>query len=579
MKRDPVWSFRTVDPALERELAQSLRLSPLAARVLALRGITSCDHGRGFLEASLKSLTPPSELPGTDKALERLLVALQRKEKILVFGDSDVDGLTGSCLLGRMLLALGADVAVHVPERTVDGYGLSAAGVEAVRRHRAAVLVTVDHGVTAFSAIEELQRDGIDVLVTDHHQKPDQMPPAHAVVNPLLLEAGHAAAKLSGAGVAFKLACGLFERLPAAHKQTSGLRQLLREGLALASLGTVADVVPLVGENRLLVRHGLKQLEQTTLAGLKALRGIAGLDGKSLAAEDVSFGFAPRLNAAGRLGRVDVARRLLLCDDEGEAAALAGELDSMNQKRRALEAKVYERARARLDDHPRDLPIVVMGDPEFHAGVIGIVAAKLVSLTGKPVLLISTQGEVGRGSGRSIPGFDLARALTRVRDLVHSCGGHAAAAGLEMDSKRVSELAERMAQHAAEDFKEPPPPTLEIDSEVLLHEMHPRLLDELKRVGPFGEGNPQPLFAASSVELAAAPRRVGADGSHLLMRLKNGAKPISAIAFGFGAQAEAAAAGRLALAFTPRPSNYAGPAVVELVVADLKTGNAATAAT
>ena len=579
MKRAPVWSFRSVDPALERELSQSLNLSPLAARVLALRGITTSDHGRGFLEANLKSLTPPAELPGTERALERLLTALDRKEKILVFGDSDVDGLTGSCLLGRILKALGANVAVHVPERMVDGYGLSAAGVAAVRRHQAAVLVTVDHGVTAFAAIEELQKSGVDVLVTDHHQKPEQMPPALAVVNPLLLDPSHAAAKLSGAGVAFKLACGLFERLAPAQKQASGLRQLLREGLALASLGTVADVVPLVGENRLLVRHGLKQLEQTTLAGLKALRNVAGLEGRSLAAEDVSFGFAPRLNAAGRLGKVDVARRLLLCDDEAEAAALAGELDSMNQKRRTLEGKVYERARARLDDYPSDAPIVVMGDPEFHAGVIGIVAAKLVALTGKPVLLVSTQGEVGRGSGRSIPGFDLARALARVREVVHSCGGHAAAAGLEMDSKRVGELAERMAQNAAEDFREPPPPTLEIDSEVLLHEMHPRLLDELKRVGPFGEGNPQPLFAASSVELAAAPRRVGADGSHLLMRLKNGAKPISAIAFGFGAQAEAAAAGRLSLAFTPRPSNYGGPAVVELVVADLKTGNAATAAT
>ena len=579
MKRPHVWSFRSVDPALERELSQSLSLSPLAARVLALRGITSSDGGRGFFEVNLKVLTSTGELPGTERAIERLLVAIKKGEKILVFGDSDVDGLTGSCLLGRMLKALGANVAVHVPERTVDGYGLSVAGVAAVRRHQTAVLVTVDHGVTAFAAIEELQKSGVDVLVTDHHQKPDQMPPALAVVNPLLLDPSHAAAKLSGAGVAFKLACGLFETLPAAQKQASGLRQVLREGLALASMGTVADVVPLVGENRLLVRHGLKQLEKTELAGLKALRNIAGLDQKVLAAEDISFGFAPRLNAAGRLGKVDVARRLLLCDDDTEARALASELDQMNQKRRILEAKVFERAKQLLDQYPRDAPIVVMGDPEFHAGVIGIVAAKLVGMTGKPVLLISTQGEVGRGSGRSIPGFDLAHALHRARAFVHSCDGHAAAAGLEMDSKRVAELAEQMRAHAAEDFHEPPPPTLHIDSEVMLHEMHPRLLDELKRVGPFGEGNPAPLFAASGVELATAPRRVGQDGGHLLMRLKNGARPLSAIAFGFGAQAEAAASGRLSLAFTPRPSNYAGPAVVELVVADLKTGEAAAAGT
>ena len=579
MKRARLWSYRSVDPAVERALATGLSLSPLAARVLALRGVTSADHGRSFLDASLQGLTAPSELPQMAQAVERLVRALAAGEKILVFGDSDVDGLSGSCLLGRMLAALGGDVAVHVPERTTDGYGLSAGGVAAVHRHQPRVLVTVDHGVTAFAAVGELMRGGIDVIVTDHHQKPAELPPALAVVNPLLLDPSHAAAKLSGAGVAFKLACGIFETLPPAKKQTPALRQVLREGLALAAMGTVADVVALVGENRLLVRHGLKQLESTSLPGLRALRRAAGLDGRALEAEDVSFGLAPRLNAAGRLGRVDVARRLLMTGDDGEARRLADELESMNQQRRTIEGRVFELARQRFAEWPKDALVVVLSDEGFHAGVIGIVAAKLVGLTGKPVLLISTAGAVARGSGRSVPGFDLARALSRAGDLVLSCGGHAAAAGLEMEPARVDALARRLAENAAQDFRDPAPPTLQIDSEVLLHEMHPRLLDELRRLGPWGEGHPQPVFAASDVELAAPPRRVGKDGGHLQLRLKNGAKSLPAIAFGFGAQAESVANGRLSLAFTPRPSTYAGPAVVELVVADLKSTSAAEAAT
>jgi single-stranded-DNA-specific exonuclease len=579
MKRVRLWSYRSVDPAVERALASGLSLSPLAARVLALRGVTSADHGRSFLDASLQGLTAPAELPQMAQAVERLVRALAAGEKILVFGDSDVDGLSGSCLLGRMLAALGGDVAVHVPERTTDGYGLSAGGVAAVRRHQPRVLVTVDHGVTAHAAVGELMREGIDVVVTDHHQKPAQLPPALAVVNPLFLDEGHAAAKLSGAGVAFQLACGIFETLPAAQKQDPRLRQVLREGLALAALGTVADVVALVGENRLLVRHGLKQLESTGLPGLQALRQAAQLDDKKLEAEDISFGFAPRLNAAGRLGRVDVARRLLMTDDAGEARRLANELESMNQQRRTIEARVFECAKLRLAASPDDAPLVVLGDDDFHAGVIGIVAAKLVGLTGKPVLLISTGAKVARGSGRSVPGFDLARALSRASDLLQSCGGHAAAAGLEMDPTRVGELTERLAKNAAEDYREPAPPTLQIDSEVLLHEMHPRLLDELRRLGPWGEGNPKPVFAATDVELAAPPRRVGKDGGHLQLRLKSGGKSLPAIAFGFGPQAESLSGGRLSLAFTPRPSTYAGPAVVELVVADVRAATAAVAET
>ncbi len=578
MKRPRIWSFRSADPDVERRLERDLNLSPLAARVLALRGVATAEQGRIFLDASLKELSPPSDLPDIAVAIERLLRALAEKQKVLVFGDSDVDGLSGACLLARVLKAAGGDVDVHVAERTVDGYGLSAAGEATVLRRAPAVLVTVDHGVTAHAAIGRLQASGIDVLVTDHHQKPDELPPALAVVNPLLLESSHPAAKLSGAGVAFQLACGLFEALPDAKKRASHLRATLREGLAYAALGTVADVVALVGDNRRLVRHGLEQLRETAIPGLLALRTIARLDGRALDAEDVSFGFAPRLNAAGRLGQVDLARRLLLTDSAAEAQQLAADLERLNQERRTIEARVHERALERLKEVEPDAPIVIIGDEAFHAGVIGIVAAKLVERTGKPVLLIATDGLVARGSGRSVPGFDLAQAIGQAREHLASCGGHAAAAGLEMDPRRLPDFARALTRIAAAQDRTPPPATLQIDAEAMLHQITPRLCSELRQLGPFGEGNPQPLFAASNVELAAPPRRVGQDGAHLQLKLRNGSAALAAIAFGQGPRAEELAAGRFALVFTPRTSNFAGGKSVELLVADLKVESKAHAA-
>ncbi|MBL8841683.1 MAG: single-stranded-DNA-specific exonuclease RecJ [Planctomycetes bacterium] len=565
-----VWSFRRTDPDLEREFEQRLNLSPLAARVLATRGIASSSAGRTFLDASLKDLSAPADLTGTAVAVERLTRAIAGRERILVFGDSDVDGLTGASLLARLLKALHADVDVHVSERTVDGYGLSEAGEAAVRRKAPAVLVTVDHGVTAHAAVGRLQQSGIDVIVTDHHQKPEQLPPGLAVLNPLFLDPAHPAAKLSGAGVAFKLACGLFETLTPQQKQDPRLRATLREGLAFAALGTVADVVSLTGENRLLVRHGLKQLAQTTVPGLAALRSFARLDGREIDAEDVSFGFAPRINAAGRMGQVDLARRLLLSDSQPEAAQLAAELDRLNQERRALEARVHQRAQVKLKEWPADAAMVVLSDREFHAGVIGIVAAKLVSQTGKPVVLIASDGTTARGSGRSVPGFDLAGALHLARDCMRSCGGHAMAAGLEMDPERADELAARLRDIARDTMQPPPPATLELDGEAMLHQITFPLVQELRQLGPFGQGHPQPLFAASGVELAAPPRRVGVEGGHLQLKLKNGPHVMAGIAFGQGARADEIAGRKVAVAFTPRPSTFAGNHGVELQIADVK---------
>lgn len=365
-----------------------------------------------------------------------------------------------------------------------------------------------------------------------------------------------------------------------AKKQDPRLRLILREGLGFAALGTVADVVSLTGENRLLVRHGLKQLAQTGIAGLKALRKFARLDDKELDAEDVSFGFAPRINAAGRMAKVDLARRLLLTDVDAEAMQLAADLDRLNQERRAIEARVHQRALRLLAEAQElhgDAPVVVLADRAFHAGVIGIVAARLMTQTGKPCVLVATDGAVARGSGRSVPGLDLAAALHEVRGHLRSCGGHAAAAGLEMEADRFEAFAGDLRRVARERMRPQPPPTLVVDVEAMLHQITWPLVQELRRLGPFGQDNPQPLFAASHVELAAAPRRVGQDGAHLQLKVKNGATVVSGIGFGQGARAEEISGRRLALAFTPRVSSFPGSGGFDLQIADFKVENAAAA--
>jgi single-stranded-DNA-specific exonuclease len=570
MKKTRTWSVRAGEPALERQFCAELSVRPLTARVLHNRGIRSVEEGRRFLEADLKGLESGDGFPDMTRAVGRLLHALETQEQVIVYGDYDVDGLSGACLLYHLLRHIGAQVDVYIPDRLRDGYGLGGRGLQQMLERRPGVVVTVDHGITAYQSIATLQEAGIDVIVTDHHQKPEQLPEAYAILNPLLLDEAHPLQGLAGAGVAFKLACGVFMALPAEKRRQTKLRDVLRECLSFAALGTVADVVPLRRENRLLVRHGLQRLQETIAPGLRALREQAGLRG-TLDAEDIAFFLAPRLNAAGRMGQVDKSRRLLMTTSSEEARELARDLEALNLQRRELEAGVLQRARKLADQQPADHPILCLGDPAFHAGVMGIVAARLMEEHEKPVVLVSMEEDSARGSGRAPRGFDLGKAFRGVSHVLRSHGGHAAAAGLEMDPARVPELQEALVEYASAQEKDPIPPTINIDSEVQLHQLDPRLVWELSRVGPFGEGNPKPLFAVSQVEQVAEPRCVGKDESHLLLKLRYREGSISAIAFGMGHRRQEALGEALDLAFTPRSSTYRGSGALELLVRDLRS--------
>jgi single-stranded-DNA-specific exonuclease len=504
------------------------------------------------------------------RAVDRILAAVEARQRILVYGDYDVDGLTGACLLWHFLRAIGARAEVFIPDRLADGYGLSANGMGQVLAEPPEVLITVDHGVTACEQVARLTAAGVDVIVTDHHQKPEVLPEAYALLNPLLLDEADTR-HLSGAGVAFKLACAVFQALPSSRRRQPRLREILTDGLAFAALGTIADIVPLVGENRILVRHGLERLAVSSLPGLRALRNLLGPGRDFLDTEDVSFGLAPRLNAAGRLGRVDLARGLLLASDDAEAGRLARQIDALNDERKGLQEEVTRRALDLARERPADEPVLCIADAAIHPGVMGIVASRLSEEYGKPTLLMSIEGERARGSGRSLGEFDLARALRAVGHLLHSHGGHAAAAGLEMDPARIDELRDELCQVAARETREEAAAVLDIDSELHLHQIDLRLFEELYRVAPFGMGNPRPLFVASNVRLADPPRRVGPDGAHLLLKLEFPRRPLSAIAFRQGHRMEEAQAEDLTLAFSLRPSNFPGPHRFQLLVEDLRS--------
>ena len=565
------WSIAAPEPELEKDLAKELALVPLAARVLVNRGARCPDSARRFLQG--EELGPADDLPGMDASVARLFTAIEQSERIVVYGDYDVDGLSGGCLLVRLLRLLGGDVELRVPDRLREGYGLSSTGMEWLRERPPAVLVTVDHGVSAYEQVAELRELGVDVVVTDHHQVPGRLPPATTLLHPALWDGREEIRWLSGSGVAFKLACALFQGLPVERRRQRRIRECLRDTLTLAALGTVADLVPLQGENRTLVRKGLARLAESSMPALVALREILGARARRPEPEDVSFRLAPLLNAASRMGRVALAYELLLTDSPSEARRITRDLEDLNQQRRELEARVFDVAWKRAAERGEREAVLVLADPAFHPGVMGIVASRLVEKLGRPTVLIAADPSAGRGkgSGRSVPAFDLARALRRADSVLLSHGGHAAAAGLEMELAQLEPLRSILNEAWTDLAGDAPEAPLAVDAEALLAQVDARLVQDLSRMAPFGEGNPEPVFAARRVQMAAPPRCVGGGGEHLLLKLSAPGAPLSAIAFRQGNRLHEAEGDELAVAFTPRFSTFRGGATVELQLKDLRS--------
>jgi single-stranded-DNA-specific exonuclease len=544
-------------------LAAELDAPLAAAHVLINRGIDSAVAARRFLEPSLEQLHDPFLLRDVDRAVERIERAVGAGERILVQGDYDVDGITATFVLTTALRDLGAEVHARVPHRTRDGYGLSVAAVDQAAALGCSLIVTVDCGITATHAVEHASGLGIETVVTDHHEPGPRLPAAVAVVDPHRLDCPYPFKSLAGVGVTFKLVEALLER--------RGQRRRASEFLDVVALGTIADVVPLVGENRALARLGLESLSRTSRPGLRALIEVSGLAGKRITGGQAAFMLAPRMNAAGRMGHAEQALRLLLARDAGAAAALAESLDDDNRRRRALDEAVAREAGERVPKElgwPRCASILLWSEA-WHPGVLGIVASRLVERFRRPTVLVALEGRLGRGSGRSVPGVDLTRVLDGCADLLETYGGHAFAAGMVVSRDQLPALRERLEQLVGERFDpELAAPCLEVDADVTLAECGPDLVGWLERLGPHGLDNPEPVYRATvSIESVS---QVGG-GKHLRLGVRDATGAREAIGFGMASRAEALVrSGRCELAFVPEHNEWMGETRVQLRLRELR---------
>lgn len=555
----PQW---VIHPRRSAEAASALARAigaPLpAAHALVNRGIDDEARARRYLEPALENLHDPLEMLDLDRAATRILEAAERRERVMVQGDYDVDGITSTFLLQSALAELGVRAESRIPDRIKDGYGLTTDAIDEARRRGCTLVVTVDCGITAVEAVEYAKTHGIECVITDHHEPAAKLPEAVAVVNPLRPGCPYPFKSLAGVGVTFKLV----ERL----LQGRGGIERAREWLDVVALGTIADVVPLVGENRVLARLGLDRLNTKPRLGLRALIERAGLSGKRISSGQVAFVLAPRINAAGRMGNAEMGLRLLLAREEQEASACAEALEGDNDRRREMDgaalAEAERRVKAELGEDCRS---ILLWSDSWHPGVIGIVASRLVERYGRPTVLVALDGGRGRGSGRSLPGLDLTRLLDGCSDLLVAHGGHAFAAGLTVERERLPELRERFEGLVRARY-EPgrSTPRLELDTDVRVSECDTDLVEWLERMAPHGLDNAEPVF--QMLEARVRDVSVVGGGKHVRMRVSDGlGEERDAIGFGMGDQAPAIrAAGRADLAFVPTRNEWNGETRVQL---------------
>ena len=518
------------DAGVVRQLEDELHVPAAICRLLAARGYGAPDRAKAYLRPRLDQLADPNCLKDLDRAVERLVRALRDNETILVHGDYDVDGICSTTLMLQTLRTLGGNPVAFIPRRLQDGYDLTMAGVNAARAAGATLVVTCDCGTSAVGPIAELQRGGIDVIVTDHHLPGGPLPPAYAVLNPKRPDCESTDKDLAAVGVAFKLALAL-------TRAVGGNENTVYHLLDLVALATIADVAPLRGENRVLVRYGLKLLNEASRPGIRAMIRAAGLDKKALTSGRVGFILAPRLNAAGRLGSALRGVELLSATSDHEANAIARELEELNSKRQEMDRSTLDRARSLVQAMDLSSTFgIVLAEQGWHPGVIGIVASRLVEEFGRPTVLIALDGDEGKGSGRSISAFDLHAGLAGCRDLLIRFGGHRAAAGVTIATPQVPAFAARFNDVARAGLTpDDLVPELHIDLEVPLDQADNELETLLRHLEPCGVGNPSPLLMAHGVTVAAPPRVVGKDGLKLLLSA-NG-RALTALGWGMASRA------------------------------------------
>lgn len=556
----------TAKPNLEtvRSLARSCGFTPLAAAALCARGIDTPEAARAFLETDPAKLHDPMLLPDMAKARDTIRRAIEQGKKIAVFGDYDVDGVTSTCVMTRVLRSLGADVRHYIPDRLSEGYGLSMGAMDRLAQDGIGLIVTVDSGVSAFEEIARARELGMEVVVTDHHECREELPDANAVVNPKRADSTYPFAELAGVGVAFKLACAL-----AGDGQQ---RAVLEQYADLVALGTVADVMPLVGENRIIVAAGLRRMAETQNVGLSMLLHESGQQGKRLTASTISFILAPRINAAGRLGHADMAAELFLTDDPRRAQTLAMALREQNKQRQATENQILEQAlqKLRREYDPLEDQVIVLAGEDWHHGVIGIVSSRICDRYACPTVLIALEDGIGKGSGRSVKGFNLYEALCDSAPLLERFGGHELAAGLTIREENIQQFHENMEAWAREHVNpQELMPILHIDCPIAPEFISTEATRGLDVLEPFGMGNPQPVFSMCDL-LVEEITPISSD-RHVRLTLSKDGQTYTAMLFGTGQGGCGFAQGNYVdAAFCLEINEYRGRCSVQLVIRDIQ---------
>ncbi len=586
------WVLAESEAGVAEKLSDQADLHPLIARLMVNRGITDPVTARSFLSSDLSGLSDPRILTDMEKAVRRIRDAVSIREKIVVYGDYDVDGVTGAAILFLALKDMGAAVECYIPDRMTEGYGLNSGAIRKIKASGAGLAVTVDCGIGALAEADLARELGLDLIITDHHEfsrlndsnsvnattaaaeTGHVLPRAYALLHPALIspestvQVRNGLIDFTGAGVAFKLAQSLLSAGPGEER--------MMPFLALAALGTVADVGRLTGENRILVKHGLTVLSSDGPAlrpGIAALKRVAGLNDKKISAGNVGFTLAPRINASGRLESADMAFRLLVTESASEASELALALDAVNRERQSVEEVIWEEARRMSRKLDMDgTGAILLSSSEWHPGVVGIVASRIADEFYRPTALISVKDGVGKGSARSVPGFDLYHAFNECSDLLLGFGGHIYAAGFTVTEERIPVLRERLNEVALACVDEKGfVRIMHVDGAIKLEELTLDLMHEIERLAPFGQGNPEPRLGARGLEVISS-RIVGNNHLKLQLRQKNGTA-FGAIAFNRGTLhgRKVREGARVAAVFTPRINTWNGKTAVELEIRDLKT--------
>jgi len=563
------WQYRPFSGNGDELLLQELGISPLTARILRNRGICGVDEAKKFLYPTLSDLPDPYTMKDMKKAVLRIARALRQGEKVTLFGDYDVDGTTATAVLYLFLKWAGAQVDFVLPHRVKEGYGLNLEALKKIHASGSRLLVTADCGVSSREEVQWAMEHGMEVIITDHHEIPAVLPPALAILNPKQKDCGYPFKGLAGVGVAFNLVIGLRSFLRREGFFADGNGPNLKEYLDLVALGTVSDVVPLVGANRILVKFGLGELTQSRRPGITSLREVSGLEAGPVDTTGINFRLAPRINAAGRLDDAREVIHLLTSSDPEVTRKVALRLNELNSLRQRIEENILSEAKEMIESQARDgvRRSIVLASLEWHPGVIGIVASRLTETYNCPTILIALKENMGKGSGRSIDAFPLFEGLKACQGWMEAFGGHAQAAGLVIRAERIPEFSRAFEETVAARLREEDlAPRLNLDFQTTLGELSESFLPELELLAPFGIGNPEPVFGLENLDVVSS-RPVGK--GHLRLRVKDGNRVREAIGFGMGWR-HPLSGKNMKLAFSPQINMYQGNRSLQMKIIDLQ---------